>query len=264
MDEQRIALVTGGAGGLGKAICHALAQDGLRVAVCDLDAAAVRSVAGELAGAGHVGIVLDVADEASVIDAFAAAERAIGSVSVLISCAGIQRKRNTAGFGAPAKGRQVSPLPTGETDLANWDRTLAVNATGCFLTAREYVRRLPDECRDGRIVTFSSVAAHYGSIMSGIDYVASKAAIIGMTKTLAVELAPRQVTVNCIAPGLIDTPLFRKSVPPEADAEVSKAVPLGFVGVPDDVAGAVRFLVSGAARYITGMTLDVNGGLRMQ
>lgn len=262
MTEQRIALITGGGGGLGEAICRVLAEDGLRIAVCDLDVAAVQATAAELTGSGHVGIGVDVSDESSVVDAFAAAERLIGRVTVLIGCAGIQRRRETAGFGT--QGQQVSPLPTGETGLADWNRTIAVNATGCFLTAREYIRRLPDDCPNGRIVTFSSVAAHYGSTMSGIDYVASKAAIIGMTKTLANELASRRVTVNCIAPGLIDTPMFRKSVKPEDDAQVSKAVPLSFIGIPDDVAGAVRFLVSDAARYITGMTVDVNGGLRMQ
>jgi NAD(P)-dependent dehydrogenase (short-subunit alcohol dehydrogenase family) len=262
MDEKRVALVTGGGGGLGKAIGHALAQDGLRVVLCDLDLAIVEAAARELPGEGHVGLRLDVADESSVVAAFEAAERQSGSVSVLVSCAGIQRQRQSAGFGAA--GRQASPLPTSGTELSDWNKTLAVNATGCFLTAREYIRRLPEACRNGRIVTFSSVAARYGSIMSGIDYVATKAAIIGMTKTLASELASRGVTANCIAPGLIDTPMFRTSVKPEDDAKVSQAVPLGYIGDPQDIAAAVRFLVSDAAHYITGVTLDVNGGLRME
>ena len=262
MAEMRVALVTGGTGGLGRAVGHALARDGLKVVLGDLDETAAKAVAAELTGSGHLGVRLDVADEASVIQAFASAGAAVGAIGVLVCCAGIQRKRQSAGFGA--SGKQTSPLPTAGTELADWNRTLAVNATGTFLAAREYIRQLPEDCRNGRIVTFSSVAARYGSIMSGIDYVATKGAIIAMTKTLASEMASRGVTANCIAPGLIDTPMFRTSVKPEDDAEVSRSVPLGYIGVPEDIAATVSFLVSDAANYITGVTVDVNGGLRMQ
>jgi 3-oxoacyl-[acyl-carrier protein] reductase len=260
--EKRIALVTGGTGGLGLAIGTALAQNKLKVVLGDLNEAKAKASAAALPGSGHIGVRLDVADETSVVEAFAAAAQAIGQVSVLVCSAGIQRKRDSAGFGAP--GRRISPLPTASTELADWNRTIAVNATGTFLAVRELIRQLPEDCRNGRIVTFSSVAARYGSIMSGIDYVATKGAIIAITKTLAAELALQGVTANCIAPGLIETPMFRASVKPEDDAEVSKQVPLGYIGKPEDIAATVSFLVSDAANYITGVTVDVNGGLHMQ
>lgn len=261
-NDNRIALISGGTGGLGMSIGRALAQDGLKIVLGDLDAEAAAAAAARLPGSGHIGLRLDVSDEGSVGAAFEQVRETLGHVGVIVTCAGIQRQRTGPGFGSP--GKQASPLPVAGTELAEWNRTMSVNATGCFLVAREFIRQLPDECRNGRIVTFSSVAARYGSIMSGIDYVASKGAIIAMTKTLATELASRGVTANCIAPGLIDTPMFRNSVKPEDDAEVSRVVPLGYIGSPEEIAAAVRFLVSDAAHYITGVTLDINGGLRMQ
>ena len=138
MAEQRIALVTGGRDGLGREICQALAEDGLRLAVCDLDAAVAQSVAARLPGAGHAGIGLDVSDEFSMLGG--AADRPGDRAHRLRRN---PAQRDTAGFGAQV--RQVSPLPTGETGLADCNWTIAINATGCFLTAREYIRRLPGD-----------------------------------------------------------------------------------------------------------------------
>ena len=117
---------------------------------------------------------------------------------------------------------------------------------------------------DGRVVTISSVAAQLGGYRSSASYIASKSAIIGLTKALARELAPHRVTVNSVAPGLIDAPMLRLSLDPADDAKASAQIPLGRLGTPQDVAGAVSFLVSKDASYITGSVIDVNGGYRMQ
>jgi NAD(P)-dependent dehydrogenase (short-subunit alcohol dehydrogenase family) len=247
------ALITGGAGGIGAAICRYLAQAGHRVAVADLDLAAAQRVAAELPGDGHFGVAIDVADEASVVSAFDTVTDRAGRPTIHIAGAGVL-------FFKPDGDR---PLVT-EISLADWQRTVAINQTGCFLTCREFARRLPDGPSFGRIVTISSVTAQLGGYRSNAAYIATKAAILGFTKALARELAGRGVTVNSVAPGLIDAPMLRQSLPPERDAQAAAAIPLNRIGLPEDVADAVAYLVSPGAGYQTGTTIDVNGGYRMQ
>jgi 3-oxoacyl-[acyl-carrier protein] reductase len=226
----------------------------MRVAVADLDAAGAQAVADALTGGTHCGLRMDVADEASVASGFDAAERAFGGgVDVLVCCAGIL-------LFAPDGDR---PLVV-DTGLDHWQRTMTVNATGCFLTCREYARRAPTLNPDGRVVTISSVAAQLGGYRSSAAYIASKSAVLGLTKALARELAPRRITVNAVAPGLIDAPMLRLSLDPADDAKAAANIPLNRLGLPADVAEAVRYLVSPGASYLTGVTVDVNGGYRMQ
>jgi len=251
--HREIALVTGGAGGIGAAICRYLADAGHVVAVTDLDPTAAQRVAASLPGDGHIGVGLNVADESSVQQAFDAVTARLGRPSVLVAAAGILH----------FKPNGDRPLVI-ETELADWQRTVTINQTGCFLTCREFARRLPDEPSFGRIVTISSVTAQIGGYRSNAAYIASKAAILGFTKALARELAPRGVTVNAVAPGLIDAPMLRQSLSPEKDAQAASAIPLGRIGLPEDVADAVAYLVSPGASYQTGTTIDVNGGYRMQ
>jgi 3-oxoacyl-[acyl-carrier protein] reductase len=234
----RIALVTGGARGIGQAVAAALAEDGLTVATADLDGA---------------GFAADVSDEASVRTLFDTVESSLGPVSVLVTCAGILLLREGG----------ARPL-VAETTLDEWERTFAVNARGTFLCCREYARRLRPDTAGGRVVTISSVAAQLGGYRSSSAYIASKSAVLGLTKALGRELAERGVTVNSVAPGLIDAPMLRLSLDPADDARAAGTIPLGRIGTPGDVAAAVRFLVSPAAGYLTGVTLDVNGGYRMQ
>ncbi|MBJ6128131.1 SDR family NAD(P)-dependent oxidoreductase [Microvirga splendida] len=252
-ETRRIALVTGGARGIGASISEALAADGLIVAVADIDSDAARQTASALPRDGHDGFYADVTDEASVVSLFDAVSAKLGRPSVLVTCAGILLFKEDGS----------RPLVV-ETDFDHWNRTMAVNAAGCFLCTREYARRAPDRDELGRIVTISSVAAQLGGYRSSASYIASKAAVLGLTKALARELADRGITANSVAPGLIDAPMLRLSLDPSNDAAASATIPLGRLGRPDDVASAVSFLVSPQAGYVTGTTIDVNGGYRMQ
>jgi Dehydrogenases with different specificities (related to short-chain alcohol dehydrogenases) len=250
---QRVALVTGGAGGIGAAVCRTLAEDGLTIAVTDRDLTVAQELAGRLPGAGHRGFAVDVSDEGAVRRLYDEVETSLGKVSVLVTCAGVLLLRPDG-----------SRNEVVETSLDEWEVTQAVNARGTFLCCREYAQRIGPAPVDGRVVTLSSVAAQLGGYRSSSSYIASKAAILGLTKGLARELAPKRVTVNSVAPGLIDAPMLRLSLDPADDEKAASTIPLGRLGTPEDVAGAVRFLVSPAASYITGVTIDVNGGYRMQ
>ncbi|MBR1220567.1 SDR family oxidoreductase [Bradyrhizobium sp. U87765 SZCCT0131] len=251
--ERRAAVVTGGSGGIGAAICRALAAAGLRLAVLDRHHAPVESLVSQLPGRGHLALAADISREQDVRDAFDQAQAALGEIAVLVTAAGVLMLQ-------PDGSRHlVADTPTSE-----WQTTQDVNATGTFLCCREFASRLPQRLDGGRIVTLSSVAAQLGGYRSSAAYIASKSAVLGFTKVLARELAPRAVTVNAVAPGLIDAPMLRLSLDPADDANAAAQIPLGRLGTPDDVAAAVRFLVSADASYITGATIDVNGGYRMQ
>jgi 3-oxoacyl-[acyl-carrier protein] reductase len=250
---QHVALVTGGAGGIGAAICLSLAQAGHRVAVADLSLERAQTVAASLPGTGHCAVGINVADEASVVAAFDTVTSVAGRPAILVAGAGILHFK--------ANGER--PLIV-EMALADWQRTIDINQTGCFLTCREFARRLPEGKSFGRVVTISSVTAQLGGYRSNAAYIASKAAIIGLTKALARELAATGVTVNSVAPGLIDAPMLRLSLAPKDDATAAANIPLGRLGLPEDVADACAYLISPGAGYQTGTTIDVNGGYRMQ
>ncbi|BCM81629.1 SDR family NAD(P)-dependent oxidoreductase [Methylobacterium indicum] len=250
----RIALVTGGGRGIGQEVCRVLAEAGLTVAAADIDAESARRSAAGLPGPGHAGYTVDVADEASVEALFAAVEDDLGPVAVLVCNAGKLLLH---------EGRR--PL-IAETSLANWHDMLGVNATGTFLCARAFLRRRQKRpVPHGRVVTFSSVAAQLGGYNASAAYIAAKAAILGLTKAVAREGAPLGITANAVAPGLIDTDMMRLAAGGAGTTPASTAnVPLGRLGQPRDVAEAVAFLASPASAYLTGTTLDVNGGYRMQ
>jgi NAD(P)-dependent dehydrogenase (short-subunit alcohol dehydrogenase family) len=249
----RLALVTGGGRGIGEAVCRRLAASGLRVVVADIDGDNARAVAGSL-GAGHHARQFDVSDEAAVEAAFEDIEAGIGPVGVVVCVAGLLLM----------PGGERSPIK--DTSLEDWERTFAVNARGVFLCGRAYLRRR--EARPvahGRIVTFGSVAAQLGGYRSSATYIGAKAAVLGLTKAMARESAHLGVTVNSVAPGLIDTEMLRGTVQSSgALAAAAANIPLGRIGTVDDVAGAVDYLVSEQAAYITGNVIDVNGGYRMQ
>lgn len=253
----RIALITGGASGLGLASARQLAADGLRIAVADLDADKAAAAAASLPGSGHLGLRCDVADEASVQAAFGAVEERLGPVGVLCCFAGILST-------APQPGR----LATTEISLHEWDRVMQVNARGAFLCIREMLRRAGGRpVPEGRIVTVASLAGQMGGMQSGAAYSASKGAVLALSKVAAREAAPLGITVNTVAPGPIDTPMLHQTVPPGNEGQKYMgvaAVPLGRIGLPEEIAAAVSYLVSPGAAFVTGATIDVNGGMLMR
>lgn len=250
----RVAFITGGGhAGIGAAAAAALARQGLAVAVTDLRGDAAAATAASLPGAGHRGYALDVADEAQVASVFAAAERDLGPVAVLVCCAGIMI--------TPASG----PPDIARMQAADWDRTFDVNARGVFLCIREFLRaRAERPVPHGRIVAISSAAAQIGGYRGSADYIASKAAVIALVKVAARQAAAQGITANSIAPGPVETPMFRAAVPAGAEGPMLAHVPLGRMGRPEEVAAAIAFLATPEAAYITGSTIDVNGGYRMQ
>lgn len=249
---RRVAIVTGGAGGIGAAVCHALAAEGIGIAAMDRDAGAAQELVRGLCGGPHAGLACDVADEASVAATFGQAEQALGPATVLVCCAGIQPLRPD-GTRAPLR----------EMPAEVWDATIEVNLRGTFLCCREFARRFRPGA-GGRIVTIGSISGQLGGIRASAAYSASKAGVMGLTKALARELSADGVTVNCVAPGLIDAPMLHTLRPPADGAPIAAGVPAGRLGTAAEVADAVRFLASDTAAYITGTTLDVNGGLLMQ
>src|SRR5438128_7177695 len=240
----RNAMVTGGASGIGRAICLRLARDGADVAVLDLDQAGGRQVADEVAALHRRAVAVE-ADVASVASVAAAVERvhaALGPVHILVNDAGI------AGL-----------VPLQDMSEEQWDRMIAVHLKGAFNCTRTV---LGDMLATGwgRIVNVSSVAGLSGA-PELVHYSAAKAGLIGFTKALAAEVGPRGITVNAIAPGLIDTPLLQRSGWPDS---LTRAIiaqnPIKRIGTPEDIAAACAYLVSEAASYVTGQVLSPNGG----
>ena len=249
----RVALITGGASGLGFATAKRFAADGLTVVVADLDQARAREAAASLWGPGHCGLRMDVADEQSVTSGFDAIETRYGAIAVLACFAGIASRNNSP--------KSVAFV---DIDVDEWDKVMLVNARGTFLCVREMMRRRSAQpVEQGRIIVISSVAGQFGAIKSGAAYSASKGAVLSMMKVAAREAAPLDMTVNAIAPGPVNTPML-KQVAGSDMAMVTAAVPLKRIGEPDDIAAAASYLASPGAAYVTGATIDVNGGIQMR
>jgi 3-oxoacyl-[acyl-carrier protein] reductase len=252
----RIALVTGGTGGLGLATARQFARDGMIVVIADLDLAASAKAAAGLEGRGHRGVALDVSSEEKVAETFKAIESEVGPISVLAHFAGM------LGAGGTATG--ISLI---DSTVEDWDRVQSVNARGTFLCVREMARaRRAKPVEHGRIITISSLAGQTGGLQSGAAYSASKAAVLGLTRTAAGDLGSMGITVNAIAPGPIDTPMLAQATgTTSSGTKYTKldSVPLGRVGVPEEIAAAASFLASINGGFVTGATIDVNGGLYM-
>ena len=244
----RTALVTGAARGIGRAVAEGLARRGARVAVMDLRLADAEATAAAI-GRNAIAVAGDVADWESFRAAHAAAAAALGAFDILVNNAGISPKRDGA------------RVPAAEMDPAEWRRVVDVNLTGCFHGVRLVAPGMIAS-GGGAIVSVSSVAGkHYSSIV-GVHYAATKAAIIGMTRHLAGELGPHRIRVNAIAPGRIESPMIH-TVGADVNAAALAATPLGRLGTAADCADAVAYLTSDAASFVTGVTLDVAGGLSM-
>ena len=249
--EQRVALVTGGARGIGRAIALALAAEGMAVAVADLLADGAEATAAEAAETGvpAVGLAIDVTDSASVAAAVDQAVGSLGPVGVVVNNAGWDELR-----------------PFLDTDEEFWLRVLDINFTGMLRVTKSVLPGMVD-AGWGRVVNIGSDAGRVGSSLESV-YSGAKAGVIGFTKTIAREVAKTGVTANTVCPGPTRTPLL-EGMAGEGEAGqklvagLERAVPMRRLGEPEDVAAAVAFLASERAGYITGQTLSVSGGLTM-
>lgn len=242
----RVAVVTGGASGMGEATCHELGRRGYRVAVLDINDQAAQRVSDDVRGEGAtaLGIGVDVTDRPAVDDAFAKVRSQLGPVAALVTSAG------AFGYGAFA---EITPQ--------EWARIIDVNLTGTFHCCQAALGDMVD-AGWGRIVMISSSSAQRGSPFAA-HYAASKGAVITLTKSLAREYAVHGITVNNIPPSGIETPMQHQSqaagyLPP--NEQIVANIPLGRLGTGDDIAAAVGFLCSEEAGFITGQVLGVNGG----
>ena len=241
----QVAIITGGARGIGREIALVLARAGADVALFDVNPEQLARTAKELCLLGRraEGLVVDVTDGKQVDEGVAKVLDKLGRIDILINNAGITKD-----------GLLI------RMDDAQWDRVLNINLRGTFLCTRAVARYLLKQ-RRGRIVNIASIVGIIGN-PGQANYAASKAGIIGLTKAVAKELASRGVTCNAIAPGFIKTEMT-DALPEPARQRLLEAIPLGVLGEPRDVAEAALFLVSEAARYITGHVLVVDGGLAM-
>jgi 2-hydroxycyclohexanecarboxyl-CoA dehydrogenase len=245
------ALVTGAGSGIGRAIAKALARGGCAVAVADLSEQRCAEVAGELeaGGAAVLAAPLDVTDSASVAAALGRASAALGSIDVLVNCAGWDEFKAFL-----------------DTDEAFWRRVIAVNYEGSLRTTHALLGPMIERGY-GRIVNIASDAARVGSAQEAV-YAGAKAGVVAFTKTIAREAARSGVTANVVCPGPTETPLLDAMTEQAPDSErlvsaLTRAVPMRRLGKPEEVAAAVTFLASEQAGYITGQTLSVSGGLTM-
>ncbi|SNR65332.1 SDR family NAD(P)-dependent oxidoreductase [Blastococcus mobilis] len=250
-DTRRVAIVTGGCQGIGQGIALRLAQDGMTVVAWDLEDV-VRANKGleDLAATGSIHLMaVDVGSAEQVSDGVERVVAEHGSVDVLVNNAAISPK---------ADGARVPPH---ETSLDEWERVVRVNLTGPFLACRAVIPHMQRRGW-GRIVNMSSKAGRSGAMLAGLPYGVTKTGINGLTRTLAPAVAPMGITINSIAPGRIRTPMAA-GVSDEVNARLIAATPVGRFGEPEDIAALVSYLCRDEAGFLTGDTIDINGGAYM-
>ena len=241
----KIALVTGAAQGIGRDIALGLAADGAEVAICDVNLEAAQKTAADIEAMGRKSLALK-ANVASSADVSAMIDQVVekfGRIDILVNNAGITRD----GLILRMKDE-------------DWDLVLSINLKGAFLCTKSALKYMSKQ-RSGTIINIASIVGAMGNAGQA-NYVASKAGLIGLTKTIAREYSNRNVTANAVAPGFIDTAMTQ-ALSEQVRTDLAKQIPLGRLGSSGDVANAVRFLASPAAAYITGQVIHVNGGMYM-
>ena len=240
----RTALITGASSGLGAHFARLLASQGAKVALAARRLDRLEGMAAEIEAAGGTALAVacDVTDEASVVDAVAHASAKLGTLDILVNNSGVTGRK-----------------PFLEGTAEDWDGVLNTNLRGAFLMCREFARAAIAAGQGGRIVNVTSVLG-LRTIKGVVPYSASKAGLIHMTSALAMELGPKGITVNALAPGYVETDLNRSFLQGPAGARIAGRVPLGRLGQPEDLDGALLLLTSEAGRFITGVVLPVDGG----
>ena len=246
--KDKVALVTGGSRGLGKAICHSLAAEGMNVAVnyCHTDAEAIAKEIADRYGTRAIAVRADLAVEADILAMMDTVERELGPMDVLVN--------NAAALGSG---------PIDSYSEAEWNAIFQVNVTGAFTACKEFIRRLLAAGRTGRIVNIASQAAFLGSTSGHLPYDCSKGALVSMTRAIAREVAPKGINVNAVAPGMIRTEMVARRLVADENKYTSR-IPLRRIATVEEIADIVTFLASDRAGYMTGTTVDATGGMMMR
>lgn len=241
--NSKVVMLTGAAGGIGSAVARRLHQAGATLVLLDRQLDAMRTLLKEL-GTGARAVAAEVTVKAEIEQAFDDAEKNVGACDVLVHCAGIGVERDFL-----------------ETSTDEWRRLVDVNLTGTFICCQAAVRRMTASGRPGSIVTIASTAGELGSARRAA-YGASKAGVINLTQSIAVELAGRGIRANVVSPGPIETALVKSMHSASARAAFTSRVPMGRYGTPEEVAEAVLFLASDASGFVNGHVLHVDGGFK--
>ena len=251
MTEDRVAIVVGGAGGIGAAVCERLASEGYAVVVADINVLQAEAVVARLVGTGHRAVKLDSMNPEDVGSCFDVIEDERPAAVMVVLAGGV----------VPSE--QLLPN-IAEMDLERWELTIKLNLSSVFYCLRKFAQqRFARPLNDMRVVVFGSGAGQVAGAKADIAYVAAKAGIIGMDRQVAMDLGRIGCTVNTLAPGPISTPAFHKSMSAEDKVAIAQVGVLNRIGTPEEVAHGVSFLVSREASNITGTTLDINGGGHM-
>ena len=242
----RVAIVTGAATGIGKAAAEELASRGAHAVIADIDTKGGEAAAAELRAKGLAAsyLRLDIGKVDDIRRGVREAVERFSRIDILVNNAGL-----------------YSTVPIPEMSEAEWDRVVGVNLKGTFFLSKEVLAHMVGR-RYGKIVNIASLAGKRGGVTSGVNYGASKAGVISLTKYLATYAAPYGININAVVPGFAETKMFRMNSPEKIEA-LLKTIPLGRVAKPEELAKVIAFLASDDASYVTGEIMDVNGGIHM-